>query len=263
MAELKHMQMHCQTRVRPLAPTRSSTSCTTAGPSWPTAHTLFQSTIIAVYMDLAIVKDLGDKIIYEAIPTNRTIPTSTASATSATINALYHNEDAQLMATGKQQVRTGAAVIIAGDTADLETQEFLCELTLAANAAANSLACGSILAGQTSETDEFGDVAFWLGEGPFGKGFENEVLKALGFAPQLPLAKIYPLDLFVQISPEQESAKEAIYLLSRFKDTFAFTVENLVGGTLGNPTVYILVGRLEGDGYAPGWGGLIGMGVAS
>ncbi|EMD32114.1 hypothetical protein CERSUDRAFT_119084 [Gelatoporia subvermispora B] len=214
-------------------------------------------------MDFVKIKELGEKAIYLAIPTNTTIPTPTASATSATINALYHTEGAEFTATGKQQLRTGGAAIIAGDTPDVQTQMFLGDLTLSANAAATSLACGSILAGQTSETDEFGDVAFWLGEGPYGRGLENEVLKALGFGGRLPSVKMYPLDLFVQISRDQERSRDIVNLLSQLQDTYAFTAENMVSSALGDLVVYCLVGRVTGSGRIPGWAGLIGIGIMS
>lgn len=55
-------------------------------------------------------------------------------------------------------------------------------LTLRANAAAASVACGSLLAGHTSESDEFGDVGFALGEGPYGPGSAQAILRALGLA---------------------------------------------------------------------------------
>ena len=55
-------------------------------------------------------------------------------------------------------------------------------LTLLANEAAASIACGSVLAGQTSESDEFGDAGFWLGPGSYGQGDELEILRALGLA---------------------------------------------------------------------------------
>lgn len=45
---------------------------------------------------------------------------------------------------------------------------------------ANALACGSILAGPSSDSTEYGDVGIWLGEGPYGRGCEREVLDALG-----------------------------------------------------------------------------------
>jgi hypothetical protein len=52
-------------------------------------------------------------------------------------------------------------------------------LVEAAEEAATSLACGSILVGLGSESDDNGDVGLWLGDGPYAHGQENEVLKAL------------------------------------------------------------------------------------
>lgn len=64
---------------------------------------------------------------------------------------------------------------------DLESQSvnYALPLTQRATAAATSVACGSVLAGQTSESDDFGDIGFWLGPGPYGRGNEHEVLEAL------------------------------------------------------------------------------------
>lgn len=63
-------------------------------------------------------------------------------------------------------------------------RSYLESLTATANEVANANACGSVLAGQGSESDEYGDVAVWLGSGKddegFAKGKEGEVLKALG-----------------------------------------------------------------------------------
>lgn len=53
-------------------------------------------------------------------------------------------------------------------------------LAEAAEKAATSLACSSILAGQGSEGDDDGDVGIWLGQGDYGEGYESEVLEALG-----------------------------------------------------------------------------------
>ena len=53
-------------------------------------------------------------------------------------------------------------------------------MALAAHDKALSQACSSLLAGQGSESDDTGDVAFWLGEGDFSKA-EN-VLGALGLS---------------------------------------------------------------------------------
>lgn len=53
-----------------------------------------------------------------------------------------------------------------------------------AQKAALAVPCGSILAGEGSESDDYGDVGVWLGQGEFKKGSEKEsaeqVLKALG-----------------------------------------------------------------------------------
>lgn len=59
-------------------------------------------------------------------------------------------------------------------------EAYLKRLSQNANAAAASLFCGSILAGHTSEADEYGDVAIALGHGTFGPGHELDVINALG-----------------------------------------------------------------------------------
>ena len=61
-----------------------------------------------------------------------------------------------------------------------EVETFLKHLTITANAAAASVFCGSVLAGHTSEADDYGDVAFYLGPGDYGPGHEQGVLLALG-----------------------------------------------------------------------------------
>jgi hypothetical protein len=60
--------------------------------------------------------------------------------------------------------------------------KIIIDLVLAAQKAAsvNALACGSILAGPSSDSTEYGDVGVWLGEGPYSRGHEKDVLKALG-----------------------------------------------------------------------------------
>ncbi len=61
-----------------------------------------------------------------------------------------------------------------------EAKAYLKQLTRTANAAAASVLCGSILAGHTSDADDFGDVAIYLGPGNFGPGHEQGVLQLLG-----------------------------------------------------------------------------------
>lgn len=85
--------------------------------------------------------------------------------------------------------RTAPILVPRGEASGDVEREFLADLTQRAAAAASSLACGSILAGTTSESDEYGDVAFWLDGGDFVPGREREILNALGLtsriAPQL------------------------------------------------------------------------------
>ena len=78
---------------------------------------------------------------------------------------------------------TGTGKAILGKHASGEAEENVTELTAEANEAAWSLFCGSILAGQSSETDEYGDVGVWLGDleiGPEASEPESEaILEAL------------------------------------------------------------------------------------
>lgn len=74
---------------------------------------------------------------------------------------------------------TGAGKAILRKPASSEIEEYLNELTIEANEAAASLFCGSILAGQASEADEYGDVGVWLGDleiGPASSKSESEVI---------------------------------------------------------------------------------------
>ena len=59
---------------------------------------------------------------------------------------------------------TGTGKAILRKPASSQVEEYLNELTVEANEAAASVFCGSILAGQSSETDEYGDVGVWLGD---------------------------------------------------------------------------------------------------
>lgn len=81
---------------------------------------------------------------------------------------------------------TGTGKAIVRKPASDEAEEYLNELTVEANEAAASLFCGSILAGQSSETDEYGDVGVWLGDlgiGPASSKPEPEaIIEALSLA---------------------------------------------------------------------------------
>lgn len=80
---------------------------------------------------------------------------------------------------------TGKAIL--GKPTNGEVEEYVNELTAEANKAAASLFCGSILAGQSSETDEYGDVGVWLGDlgiGPGASELDSEaIVEALSLTP--------------------------------------------------------------------------------
>jgi hypothetical protein len=59
-------------------------------------------------------------------------------------------------------------------------QSYLEEVTRASYEVATSLLCSSILAGRTSESDEYGDVGIWVGKLPNRE--PQEVLRNLGLA---------------------------------------------------------------------------------
>ena len=73
-----------------------------------------------------------------------------------------------------------------------EVRVYLRDLASTANSTANENSCGSVLVGQGSDTDEFGDICFWLGNGPYGEGHEANVLRALNLYHSTPRARRRP-----------------------------------------------------------------------
>ncbi|PPQ64989.1 hypothetical protein CVT26_015698 [Gymnopilus dilepis] len=105
-------------------------------------------------------------------------------------------------------------------------------MALAAHDKALSQACSSLLAGPGSESDDTGDVAFWLGEGDFSKA-EN-VLGALGLSG----------------NTEEMETRADVNSITRLDDKYSFLIRGPESRVL-----FFLVGRAEG-----GWGGLVGAG---
>ncbi|KAI0331036.1 hypothetical protein GY45DRAFT_1336489 [Cubamyces sp. BRFM 1775] len=144
-------------------------------------------------------------------------------------------------------------------------QDYLRQLTVCANAAAASLACGSILAGHASEADEYGDIAFWLGEGDYDKGHELEILQSLSLQDMVPEhghfkeVEISPktgLPVTVNASANATAEVTSLFgLLRQMSAIRAFCVP-------GELSIYILIGRY-GTGSLSGWSGLLGLGVQS
>lgn len=66
------------------------------------------------------------------------------------------------------------------EVAPPDITDYLRKLVCAAQHTAESHYCGSFVAGQTSESDEFTDVGVWLGEGNYQRNHEKEILNKLG-----------------------------------------------------------------------------------
>lgn len=144
-------------------------------------------------------------------------------------------------------------------------------LTRAAAAAAASIACGSVLAGPTSESDEFGDVGFWLGVGvahSLGRSPDGaqETLRALGLAArhgqqaeQVPLDADTALPVSLVRSPRTPQVLALAEMLAGLADTHAFRVRIDREQQLGAAgMLYVLLGR-----RGAAWMGLMGLGVWS
>ncbi|KAJ7078911.1 hypothetical protein B0H15DRAFT_859706 [Mycena belliarum] len=136
---------------------------------------------------------------------------------------------------------------------DLET------LASAAHSAADSVLCSSILAGHSSESDDFADVSVWLGPGSYGKGNEQTVLNKLGLDSKG--GRVSSVDLSAQCIPvtvNMESSTPQMADLSaqlaNLKDLHCF----LMHPTSGSDVIYSLIGK-----HANGWGGLVGIGTWS
>ncbi|RPD78380.1 hypothetical protein L226DRAFT_610315 [Lentinus tigrinus ALCF2SS1-7] len=145
------------------------------------------------------------------------------------------------------------------------TASYLKELARSANAAAASVYCGSVLAGQTSEADEYGDVALFLGfdtepRVDFGPGHERDVLHVLGLEyllqdghnpEHLDLSPSTSLPPTVNVPSEPaDQMQRLIDELKLLKYAHAFYIP-------GRLAVYFLVGRSD----TVGWVGLVGVGV--
>ncbi|KAI0305416.1 hypothetical protein B0F90DRAFT_1879055 [Multifurca ochricompacta] len=94
---------------------------------------------------------------------------------------IFNTENAYQKATLARVYRNSSIIKVASfiSAPPPEVRVYLRDLASAANSTANENSCGSVLAGQGSETDEFGDICVWLGTGPYGEGREINILRAL------------------------------------------------------------------------------------
>ncbi|KAJ7039252.1 hypothetical protein C8F04DRAFT_1034023 [Mycena alexandri] len=134
-------------------------------------------------------------------------------------------------------------------------------LSVAAESAATSVLCSSILAGHTSESDDFGDAAIWLGQGAFGKGHEQAVLKSLGLEggkvraiSSIELSPKTCIPVTVNASTSTPELKALSAKLADLQDLHCFSLEPASGSDV----IFSLVGK-----NASGWGGLVGIGIWS
>ncbi|KAF7375995.1 hypothetical protein MSAN_00014100 [Mycena sanguinolenta] len=130
-------------------------------------------------------------------------------------------------------------------------------LASAAQSAATSVLCSSILAGHTSESDEFGDTAIWLGPGAFGKGHEQAVLSSLGLeGGQVSAVELSPqthIPKTVNASTTTPELKALSAKLAELQDLYCFLLK-----TSGSDVVFSLIGK-----KADNWTGLVSVGTWS
>jgi len=147
-----------------------------------------------------------------------------------------------------------------------EATEYLQALTESAHKGTESRPYDSVLVGQSSEADGYGDVSFWIGPGRYGSGNETEVLKALGLSSDWALErKIRPLELsssthlptFLIGADDDEAVSPLVGLLKKLNDVYAFTSESEIRD--GPAVLYILLGRFGDE----GWAGLVSVGIVS
>jgi len=166
-----------------------------------------------------------------------------------------------------------------GNKAELasHTLSFLEELTRASYEVASTLLCSSVLAGRTSESDEYGDVGLWIGD--LKHGTAADVLRRLGLnswlhqgakivsspASPAPLpAAVTPLKGYASSpsSTPQVHLEALSQLFSNLESPFEFRVEGLSGGYV----IYFFCGKLSHSrgGFAQdeGYAGLVGVGVS-
>jgi len=135
-----------------------------------------------------------------------------------------------------------------------DTLSFLRTLLISTTQSAISNSTSSYLAGPSNESDEYGDVAFYLcpaSSKSFDKNSEKEILTLLGLDKLLsnPSVSIKPF------SPSKLENGHHPEALTQLKDVHSFRVE---GGTDDGTVLFFLVGRYESD-----WLGIVGVGVWS
>jgi len=131
-----------------------------------------------------------------------------------------------------------------------QTLSFLRTLLLSTTQSALSKSTSSFLAGPSSESDEYGDVAFYLcpaSSKSFGKDSEKDILTLLGLDQLLSKSSAS-----IKPNPPPKTSNDT---LAKLKDIHSFRVE---GAADDGTVLFFLVGRYESD-----WLGIVGVGVWS
>lgn len=118
-------------------------------------------------------------------------PTMTPGRTNPSSAFVFDTENSHQKATLSHLYRTSSIIKVASSISapPPEVRVYLRDLATAANNTANENACGSVLAGQGSEADEFGDICVWLGIGSYSEGHEVNILRALNLADSIRRAR--------------------------------------------------------------------------
>jgi hypothetical protein len=122
-------------------------------------------------------------------------PLSTMTkGTSLSSAFIFDSENTYQKATLAHLYRNSSIIKVASliSAPPPEVRVYLRDLASAANSTANENVCGSVLAGQTSEADEFGDICVWLGTGPYSEGHEVNILRSLNLSDSIRRARYRP-----------------------------------------------------------------------
>lgn len=125
---------------------------------------------------------------------NRTTNPTMTGKTNLSSAFVFDTENSHQKATLAHLYRSSSIIKVASliSAPPPEVRVYLRDLASAANSTANENACGSVLAGQGSEGDEFGDICVWLGIGPYSEGHEANILHALNLADSTRQARHRP-----------------------------------------------------------------------
>jgi hypothetical protein len=121
-------------------------------------------------------------------------PSTMTKGTNLSSAFIFDSENTYQKATLAHLYRNSSIIKVASliSPPPPEVRVYLRDLASAANSTANENACGSVLAGQTSEGDDFGDICVWLGAGSYCEGHEVNILRALNLSDSIRRARYRP-----------------------------------------------------------------------